>query len=358
MSLLQLPSGSATLFLQEARNHQLLVQELNALYDSWAYLPVHTPLVDYSKAYEGLASDKDLKRVYHLVDRDGEILMLRWDITLFLVKQVRGLLAESQGPLRLCYADSILRHQEAEDISKNEFFQTGVELIGRAGPDGDLEVLLLLHNALGALGLPASVHVGSRAVFQAAFGQLPADVQAGLGRAIQFRDRPTLRALLAASFAAPRAAALESLFCLIGEPAEARARVEALKPGLDPELFRQAAALCDFTADAKALEAGLQVHVDFSEFGSMGYQTGVVFQAYLASLDTPVASGGRYDGLLERLGCPAPAVGFSIMLSKVASRARLPGAAPAEPVSPAATEFAGRYREAARLRAAGKRVSL
>ena len=61
-----------------------------------------------------------------LVDRDGEILMLRWDITLFLIKQVRSLLPESKGPLRLCYADSILRHQEAEDISRNEFSRPGL----------------------------------------------------------------------------------------------------------------------------------------------------------------------------------------------------------------------------------------
>src|ERR1035437_8248913 len=101
-SLLRLPSGSASLFLQQARHQQSLVQALTELYDRWAYPPVHTPLVDFSRSYAGLVPEKDLKRVYHLVDRDGEILMLRWDLTLFLIKQVRSLLSEAPLPLRLC----------------------------------------------------------------------------------------------------------------------------------------------------------------------------------------------------------------------------------------------------------------
>lgn len=361
-SLLRLPSGSATLFLQEARHQQILVQELNQLYDRWAYLPVHTPLVDFSHSYEGLIPEKDLKRVYHLVDRDGEILMLRWDLTLFLIKQVRSLLLESPLPLRLCYADSILRHQDSDDISHNEFFQTGAELIGSAGPDGDLEVLLLLHQALQSLSLPAAVHLGSRKLYNLAFGELEDSLSADLSHAIAYRDFGQARHLAAQlpDFTKAKSEALIALFTIIANPAEASLAVAGLASHLSPSLIAEARSVISFAESAQSMESDLDIHVDFSELGSQSYHSGIVFQAYVEGMSAPVASGGRYDLLLERLGSPAPAVGFSIMLSKIARSARLKDQADPEIVKLASddTSFAERYQQATSLRAAGKRVAL
>lgn len=349
-NLLRLPSGSAALFLQAARNQQLMVQGLNDLYDSWAYLPVHTPLVDFSRSYEGLVPEKDLQRVYHLVDRDGEILMLRWDLTLFLVKQVRNLLGEAPLPLRLCYADSIVRHQDSDDIDHNEFFQTGAELIGASGPEGDLEVLLLLHAALRKLGLAAAVHLGSRALFNRAFGE---SAGAELARAIAFRDFAAARRLAAG----PSADACLDLFALIGRPAEIRAAAAGLAARLPADLGRDLEALLAFAESAQALEPDLDIHIDFSELGGQSYYSGIVFKAYVDGFDSAIASGGRYDRLLERLGHAAPAAGFSIMLSKVSAAADDTKAPPLAAL-PAGADFASRYRQAAELRRAGKRVAL
>jgi ATP phosphoribosyltransferase regulatory subunit len=142
------------------------------------------------------------------------------------------------------------------------------------------------------------------------------------------------------------------------EPAAARPRISALQAGLPKAVASQALALVDFALSAQALESGLDLHIDFSELGSQGYHSGIVFQAYLADLDSPVASGGRYDQLLERLGCPAPAVGFSIMLSKLAHRAKAgQPAAEIRRLDPKQA-FAERYAKAKELRRTGTRVAL
>ena len=364
-SLLRLPSGSASLFLQAARHQQRLVQALNELYDSWAYLPVHTPLVDFSRSYEGLVPEKDLKRVYHLVDRDGEILMLRWDLTLFLVKQVGSLLSEAPLPLRLCYADSILRHQDSEDISHNEFFQTGAELIGRAGPDGDLEVLLLLHQALTTLNLPATIHLGNRRLFNLAFGDQDTPLSRELIRAIAGRDftRAAEIAVGISVFDLAQTQAIIAIFSLIGTAAEISTKIDQVAAHLPASVLAEAQTTIAFAESATSLAPSIDIHLDFSELGGQSYYSGLVFQAYADGVSSAIASGGRYDRLLERLGNPAPAAGFSIMLSKIAAISHLQG----ESISPIVDlgksedppkSFAGRYSQAATLRAAGNRVAL
>jgi ATP phosphoribosyltransferase regulatory subunit len=362
-SLLRLPSGSAALFLNEARTQQLLVQEINTLYDSWGYLPVHTPLVDFSRAYEGLVPESDLKRVYHLVDRDGEILMLRWDITLFLIKQVRSLLQDAALPLRLCYSDSILRHQEAEDISRNEFFQSGAELIGLEGPEGDLEILLLLHAAMKKLGISPSVHLGSRQIFESAFASFDAAARDSMATAIVNRDSQAKKEVWAEYGANPHSDAIDTLFSLIADPSDARAALKDLLPKLPMNVALEAGKLVDFAIRVGTLEKDFSLRVDFSELGSQHYHSGIVFQAYVDGIDTHIAAGGRYDNLLARLGSPAPAVGFSIMLSKLNRLAaqKAPGNAELLTLSEKGAshrDFESRYVEASKLRVSGKRVSL
>ena len=369
-SLLRLPSGSAALLLHEARTQQLLVQELNNIYDSWGYLPVHTPLVDFSRAYEGLVPESDLKRVYHLVDRDGEILMLRWDITLFLIKQVRSLLQEGNLPLRLSYADSILRHQDDEDISRREYFQTGAELIGLEGPEGDLEIMLLFHAAMRGLGLSPAIHIGSRQIFETAFGNLSSATRDEMISAILNRDKAAKNEIWNSEKAQRESGkvdneALDTLFSHIGTVAETRALLKSLSPRLSMNLALEVTRLVDFVERVQALENGMQVRIDFSELGSQHYHSGIVFQAYLDGIDTHIAAGGRYDNLLARLGNPAPAVGFSIMLSKLGLIAQSSATRSAELIelSPSRsadkqTSFESRLAEARELRSQGKRVSL
>lgn len=100
---------------------------------------------------------------------------------------------------------------------------------------------------------------------------------------------------------------------------------------------------------------GNRIRIDLSEVGSQPYHSGVVFQAYLPDGDAPVASGGRYDGLLKRFGFDAPSVGFAVMSRRLQSRlpSSVRSSAPsAEPVS--GETFKARVEAARALRMSGK----
>jgi ATP phosphoribosyltransferase regulatory subunit len=119
-------------------------------------------------------------------------------------------------------------------------------------------------------------------------------------------------------------ALIEKFLAIVGDPDEAAAELRtlassagvALGPALD--LFESRAG---FLA-ARGVDVG---RIKFSTaFGrGLDYYTGFVFELHEPSTppNGPLVAGGRYDGLLARLGAkaPIPAVGFAVWIERVAA---------------------------------------
>jgi ATP phosphoribosyltransferase regulatory subunit len=70
----------------------------------------------------------------------------------------------------------------------------------------------------------------------------------------------------------------------------------------------------------EVLEAyGVSRHVlfDLTMLGDFSYYTGMTFEGYAAELGSPVASGGRYDKLLQQFGRAVPATGFALKTNRI-----------------------------------------
>jgi len=343
--LYKLPQGTERLVLDEAFRRQVLTHRVQNLFTSWGYQPVQTPVFDFYELYAPFLGDKAAS-VYRLVDREGDLLVLRSDITLFLARSMGVVLTEGHAPLRVCYADTILRHQDLEDIAANEFYQIGAEFIGSHGPDGDLELLLLLDDILNLLGLAqARIHIGSRAVFDAAFGALSPGERRRLLEAVSLRRWNQVGPLAA-------------LFAYQGDAAGAHALASSV-PGLTAALKSEVTALADRAATLEALGLGDRFRVDLSEVGRHDYYTGMVFQVYQPGLGDALATGGRYDQLFARFGLDSPSVGFSLHLGKVEHLVDLGTlAAPSGARQAPGATLAERVKNARLLRAEGRNVTL
>ena len=374
---LRLPRGTESLILEEAARQRLLSHRLEQLYDRWGYLPAQTPIVDFAELYQPLLPEESSRQAYRLIDREGELLMLRADITLFLAKQLGMRLSNEELPVRVCYSDAILRHEERHDISKNEFFQSGAELIGVPGVDGDLEALLLLEEALEASGAKSyALHLGSSALLRATASGLteavPAksnlpwrqgekDITEALRDTVLGRNFQAMDELLKESGTdQQRREALTVLYRSVGSPEEIRRVLGSTRRVLQPSEIDAVDYLLSLGEKLLALgETGenAPVRLDLSEVGSRSYYTGIAFQAYVDRLDGAIASGGRYDSLLAFFGFSAPSVGFSLLPRKIASLSRkrhqLEDVEQAEGGS-----FEERYRRAQEARRLGRRVHL
>ena len=321
--LLQNPQGTEGIYLEEAFRHRQIVRAVNDLFTAWGYLPAQVPMYDFFDTYRDLIDNRTAETIYRLTDRDGDLLMLRSDVTLFLAKQVGSVLQKQDLPLRICYADSILRHQDREDISRNEFFQVGAELIGDTGIRGDLEVLSLLAKLLSVLDLPECyIHIGSRRLFDLITDRVKPPEKERIGSLIATRDSAELKKALSDLQIAGDPSGdpdfFADLFLFIGNAREFKTvtsdvRVESDIPGMKEALDDT---LSIFQV-LKGMYPAQKLRIDLSEIGAQSYYTGPVFQVYAEGSDRAVASGGRYDDLLAHFGPPCPSIGFSMLLRKV-----------------------------------------
>lgn len=339
--------------MEEAALHRRVVNRLSDILMLWGYLPVQTPIFDFYDIYSDYVKNED---VYRLTDREGDLLLLRNDMTLFVAKQISVVLEEKNLPLRVFYSDTILRHENKSDISQNEFFQTGAEIFGIEGEKGDLEILLLLEELLSTLPIKTFLHLGSRKLFNLCFSDLQPDLKNLLSTAVRNRDFEDFDRLLQPYYTNDQRNRFLRLFSFIGTPEEFLNFAKNISSQPVREEAFYIAGLGQKTAE---LFSETSIRLDTSEIGERNYYTGMVFRVYAEYAATEIAGGGRYDTLMEHFGKTCPSVGFSLMQRKIES---LPGLR-REAVTPQAAALSGDditdlYRKAKAMRSKGEIVRL
>jgi ATP phosphoribosyltransferase regulatory subunit len=298
----------------DARRLSELARRLLGRFELFGYELVTLPVFEYESVLERGLGALDPEEVLRFVEPEtGEVVALRPDMTPQLARVVSTRLAQAAPPIRLSYQGSVLRRRRERARRHRQIFQAGIELIGLDGPSGDLEALDVACSAARAVGLDDFVlDLGhARIAFALLEGVEPVRQRAAV-EALHLKDRVELeRAAAAAGLSRREQDALGALSELHGgrEILQAATRVLAgtrAEPGLE-ELSRVLLAV-------EERELAPSVVVDLGETRNFAYYTGTTFQLHAHGPGVPVASGGRYDGLLEGFGRPLPAFGFAFGL--------------------------------------------
>src|SRR6185369_4731779 len=194
-----------------------------------------------------------------------------------------------------------------------QIFQAGIELIGLDGPAGDLEALEVACSAARGVGLDDFVlDLGHASIAFALLEGVEPVRQRAAVEALHLKDRVELqRAAASAGLSQHEQQALAALSELHGgrEILKTASKVLAgtrAEAGVE-ELSR-------VVLQVEERELAPSVVVDLGETRNFAYYTGTTFQLHAHGPGVPVASGGRYDGLLEGFGRPLPAFGFAFGL--------------------------------------------
>jgi ATP phosphoribosyltransferase regulatory subunit len=145
------------------------------------------------------------------------------------------------------------------------------------------------------------------------------------GRSVaEIADRFLEQAALNAPTRLPKEtrALIERFLSIAGDPDEAAAELRALAD--DAQISLDAVLTLLETRTGFLAARGVNVRsIKFStSFGrGFDYYTGVVFELHDARAKAALVAGGRYDGLLTRLGAPSPipAVGFAASIEELAA---------------------------------------
>jgi histidyl-tRNA synthetase len=296
---------------EEGRRWREVEQAIRSVLGGFAYEEVHLPLLEFTELFArgvGEATDIVEKEMYTMSDRDGDSLSLRPEGTASCVRALNenGLLFNQTQ--KVFYAGPMFRYEKPQKGRYRQFYQVGAEAFGFAGPDVDAELIYMCAEFWRALGVHEHVELELNTL--------------GSGDARQ-RYRDALVGYL------------QPLRGDLDEDSQRRLSTNPLrildsKNPATQAVLASAPELPDFVDDdSKAHFAGLCASLDALGVAyklntklvrGLDYYTHTVFEWVTDGLGAQgtVCAGGRYDGLVERLGGkPSPAVGFAVGLERV-----------------------------------------
>lgn len=271
---------------------------------SAGYGYVATPMFEDTALFRrgvGESTDVVSKEMYTFEDKGGRSLTLRPEGTAGVIRAVvEHNLLSGQLPVKLWYAGPNFRYEQPQSGRYRQHVQVGIEAVGVDDPALDAEVICVADDGVRALGLRD---------YELRLTSLGCD-----------KCRPAYRALLVTF--------LDGLD--LDDGTRARARINPLRVLDDkrPDVQAQLAGaplppdhLCEecvtHFASVQALLADLDVAatIDKRLVRGLDYYTRTTFEFVHSRLGAQSAfgGGGRYNGLVERIGGPpAPGVGYGL----------------------------------------------
>jgi histidyl-tRNA synthetase len=355
----QAPRGTYDVLPDQQPYWRFVESSLSARAQRYGYGRIDTPVFEDADVFLRTVGDEtDIveKEMYLFEDRGGQQLALRPEGTAAVCRAyIEHGLHNQPLPLRLFYYAPMFRYDRPQAGRYRQLQQFGVEAIGDSDAALDLEVIELAMRTIEGLGL------GSMRLLINSIGD-QADRPAYLD-ALREHLRPHLDELGADDrrrFEGNPLRLLDSK-----DP-----RIQPLLPGAPRSvdyLGVGAAAhwrelLCHLDA------AGIPYEIDHRLVRGLDYYTRTVFEVRpdVEGSQSSVCAGGRYDGLIERLGgAPTPAIGWAAGIDRLVLNMQRQGvAAPGLPASPVVVVYhgdaakAGGIALARNLRAAGAITTL
>ncbi len=289
--------------------------------------------------------------MYTFTDRGGEEVTLRPENTAGVVRAVLSDGLVQDAPLKFFYSGPMFRYERPQKGRFRQFHQIGVELIGVAQPQGDIEVIALGSRILEALG------VGQRTVLELNTLGDPESRGAYRAALVSYFSRH------AAGLSEDSRRRLERNPLRIFDSKEERDRQVSADAPAFAEYLNPASQ--DFFAQVRdGLDRlGIAYRLNPRLVRGLDYYTHTAFEFVTSDLGAQgtVIGGGRYDGLVETMGGPAmPGVGWAAGIERlamlIAEPPRPPRPVSVVPVGEAGEQIALRLAE--ELRSAGLVVDL
>jgi histidyl-tRNA synthetase len=310
-SKFQAPRGTFDILPEQARARARLEGAAAEIFSRAGYEPIATPAFEDTALFErgvGQSTDIVRKEMFTFEDKGERSLTLRPEGTASICRAYleHGMHKLAQ-PVKLSYLGPFFRHERPQAGRYRQFHQLGIECIGTDSPLADAEVIMLLSDLLGELGVPGvELRLGSLGSFEARrayLEDLKAHLHAHEGELSEdVRERIDLNPLRAFdSDHEGTRAVMASAPTIVGQ-----------LQGEDAEHFAEVRALLD--------AAGIDYVVDETLVRGLDYYTRTIFSFVCDALgaQSEIGGGGRYDGLIEQLGGkPTPAVGFAAGIERI-----------------------------------------
>jgi histidyl-tRNA synthetase len=301
-------------------------QHFEAVVHDWlaayGYREIRTPIVEQTALFKraiGEVTDIVEKEMYAFEDAlNGEQLALRPEGTAACVRAVIQHNLLYNAPQRLWYAGPMFRHERPQKGRYRQFHQVGVESLGYAGPDMDVEHIVMTADLWRRLGLT--------------------DITLELNTLGSAASRARYRTRLVAYFEAhPDTLDDDAKRRLHSNPLRI---LDSKNPAMQALIDAAPRLLDDLDEDSIAHFEGVQTllrangidyRINPRLVRGLDYYNYTVFEWVTDKLGAQgtVCAGGRYDSLIEQIGGkPAPACGYAMGVERLLALLEDAGIAP------------------------------
>lgn len=297
----------------EARLFTFMSDTARTVFSSYGYREIHVPILEYTELFArsiGAETDVVQKEMFTFADRKDRSLTMRPEATAGIMRAYIQHSIHSQESLSKYFSfGPMFRYERPQKGRLRQFHQMDCECLGGKEPHLDAEVVLMLMQALTAMGLK--------------------DLSLEINTLGCRNCRPAYRELLIQYL---RSQPFDE-FC---EDCRRRMETSPLRV-LDckhprcRELTTNAPKLADYVCDEckehfsvvlRLLDAQkLPYRVNNRLVRGLDYYMRTTFEVVSGNIgsQSSVAGGGRYDGLVESLGGPAvPGIGFACGMERLA----------------------------------------
>lgn len=310
-------------FLPEAEiTRSTLIEKLTDVFRSFGYVPIDTPVMEYSEILLRKSNGETEKQVFRFEDNGGRDVALRFDLTVPFARFTAEHKDELYFPFKRYHIAKVWRGEKPQAGRYREFIQCDFDCVGSDSASSDFEILSLMKAALQAIGVEdITIRMSHRGIFNQFLEK----------RNLTDKSEDILRTVdkLAKVGKEEVASQLESL---TGSNTTAEEIVEYITPadtfeqtlthmeamaGGESENTRR---MREIYAMMEAAGIASSFVLDPSITRGLDYYTGIVYETFLNELPGigSVCSGGRYDNLAGLyMKEKVPGVGSSIGLDRL-----------------------------------------
>lgn len=300
---------------------------IRASYEKFGFLPLDTPIIEYSEVLLAKAGGETEKQIYRFTKGDTD-LSLRFDFTVPLAKFVAQNLYNLSYPFRRYQIGKVFRGERPQKGRYREFYQCDIDIIG----DGELSILndaeipSIIYTTFKNLGFDNfTIRVNNRKILGGFFAELGyedkiSDILRIIDKVEKIGIDAVKEILEEMEVTADNVDKIIDFISTSGTPSEIISKLRSL--GIQNELFN--IGVSELETVSNNVEAfGLPCEnykIDLTIARGLDYYTGTVYETVLN--DYPqigsICSGGRYDNLAEfYTNKKLPGVGISIGLTRL-----------------------------------------
>jgi|AntRauTorckE6833_2_1112554.scaffolds.fasta_scaffold00129_23 ATP phosphoribosyltransferase regulatory subunit len=311
--------GVRDILPKELRRRRAIYKRIRKVFQNEDYREVITPTLESLELYTGIEGVIDKSEMFKVVDENGQILVLRPDVTMPIARLAATRFQDTPRPLKFSYLTTAYQSKSSQSLNLKEKTQAGVEMIGSDKLYADIEMIALLIKTMKAVHINNPlIDIGHADLINEIFCEMNLDK----------KDKDNLLSLLSAknkvgikkylkdvNLDDQNKEILIKLATLFGEPDYVLDKLKELP--ISKKAYNEVLNLEKLFNKLK--EIGLIEHITFDPMliSRHGYYSGVIFKGYAGDHNILLANGGRYDNLTKRFGVGEPAVGFALEIENV-----------------------------------------